>query len=101
MSYSLKALGMTDAFNQRMADFNRMGTSPEGPLFISEVLHKAYIAIDERGTRAGAATAVIMAPGAAPQQEPPKIVRLDRPFVYAIIDNATSLPIFIGTVMSV
>ena len=100
MSYSLKALGMTDAFNQRMADFSRMGTSPEGPLYISEVLHKAFIAIDERGTRAGAATAVVMAPGASPQQEPPKIVHLDRPFVYAIVDNATNLPVFIGTLMT-
>ena len=101
MNDALKALGMTDAFDVYMADFNKIGKSPEGPLYISAVLHKAFIAVDERGTRAGAATAVAMAPGAAPQQEMPKIVHLDRPFVYAIIDDATNLPVFIGTVMSV
>ena len=101
MNDALKALGMTDAFDVYMADFSKIGTSPEGPLYISAVLHKTFIAVDERGTRAGAATAVVVTPGAAPQQEMPKIVHLDRPFVYAIIDDATNLPVFIGTVMSV
>ena len=101
MNDALKALGMTDAFDVHMANFNKMGTSPEGPLYISEVLHKTFIAVDERGTRAGAATAVAVAPSTALQLELPKIVHLERPFVYAIIDDATNLPIFIGTVMSV
>ncbi|MCL2678186.1 MAG: serine protease, partial [Clostridiales bacterium] len=59
-----------------------------------------FISVDELGTKAGAVTIVGMEyDGGAPQQ--PKIVVLDRPFVYAIIDNATNLPIFIGTLMSV
>jgi serpin B len=64
------------------------------------VLHKTFISVDELGTKAGAVTSVIMMAGSALEQEEPKIVRLDRPFVYAILDNATNLPIFIGTIMT-
>ena len=101
MSSALKALGMPDAFDANKADFSAMADSPQGKLFISFVLHKTFIAVDELGTKAGAVTMVAMAPGAAPNAEVPKVVRLDRPFVYAIIDNATNLPIFIGTLMNV
>ena len=61
----------------------------------SRVLHKAYIAVDERGTKAGAATAVETVYTAL--EEGVYKVTLDRPFVYAIIDDATGLPVFIGT----
>ena len=98
---TLKALGVLDAFDIDMADFGKMGSSPKGKLYISEVLYKTFIKVDAQGTKAGAATAVIAPAGSAPNRDEPKIVRLDRPFVYAIIDNATNLPIFIGTVMSV
>ncbi|MCL2539727.1 MAG: serine protease, partial [Oscillospiraceae bacterium] len=100
MGSVLKTLGMPDAFDANKADFSRMGTSSGGPLCISEVLHKTYIAVDERGTKAGAATAVIMAEGASPQEKI-KYIDLDRPFVFAIIDNATNLPVFLGTLMTV
>jgi len=52
------------------------------------------------GTRAGAATMVVATPESAPIEEP-KVVHLDRPFVFAIIDNSTNLPIFIGTLLTV
>ena len=68
-------------------------------IYIGEVLHKTYISVDELGTKAGAVTMVAMNAGGMLSE--PKTVRLDRPFVYAIIDNATNLPVFIGTVMSV
>jgi len=102
MSDTLMALGIIDAFDEDIADFGRMGTTTvgNGNLYISEVLHKTYISVDELGTKAGAVTMVAVTGGGAGPIDP-KIVNLDRPFVYAIIDNATNLTIFIGTLMTV
>jgi len=97
---ALKSLGMTDAFDMGRADFGRMAVMESGDsIFVSEVLHKTFISVDQRGTRAGAVTAVMIAVGAVPRQEI-KVVRLDRPFVFAILDNATGLPLFLGTVQT-
>lgn len=97
LSDSLKALGMTDAFDWKSADFAAMGSSSNGPLYISKVLHKTFISVDERGTTAGAATAVAMdAGGAAPGVVPE--VYLERPFLYLLVDLETNLPAFIGAV---
>ena len=101
MSDALKELGIPDAFDGGKADFSKMADSAFGGLNIDIVLHKTFISVDELGTKAGAVTMVAMADGAAYDPEEPKVVHLDRPFVYAIIDNATSLPIFIGTLMTV
>jgi serpin B len=98
MNNALSDLGIPNAFDMSKADFSRMGTSSDGPLYISLVLHKTFISVDELGTKAGAATIVAMVPGSSAPHDP-KVVILDRPFVYAIIDNATNLPIFIGTLM--
>jgi serpin B len=95
---TLKALGIPAAFDVADADFSRMGSSSYGNIFIDEVLHKTFISVDELGTRAGAVTVVVAAGGGAMQA---KVVRLDRPFVFAIIDTATNLPLFIGTVLTV
>ena len=65
----------------------------------SRVLHKAYIAVDERGTKAGAAPAVETVYTAL--EEGVYKVTLDRSFVYAIIDDAIGLPLFIGTVTDI
>lgn len=97
----LIALGIPDAFKIGRADFSRIESTPSNALFISEVLHKTYISVDELGTKAGAVTLVAMSSGAAAPHETVMTVRLDRPFVYAIIDNATNLPVFIGTLLSV
>jgi serpin B len=99
MKEALKILGMPDAFYEDKADFTNMAVSSDGNIYIGEVLHKTYISVDELGTKAGAVTAVLAMGGGAPLDH--KIVRLDRPFVYAIIDNATNLPVFIGTLMTV
>ena len=94
LSGNLKALGMTDAFDGEKADFTALGTSDEGNIYISRVLHKTFIQVDEEGTKAGAATAVeAAAEGAALY---PHSVILNRPFVYMIVDLETKLPIFLG-----
>lgn len=99
MGGALKALGMTNPFEPSKADFSALGSSDNGNIFISRVLHKAYIAVDEKGTKAGAATAVETVYTAL--EECIYRVTLDRPFVYAIIDDATGLPVFIGTVTDI
>ena len=84
----LKSLGMSTAFSDS-ADFS--GISQSG-LFISDVLHKTKISVTEEGTRAVAATGVVMS--AAPYGD--KQVILNRPFMYMIIDTETMLPLFAG-----
>ena len=88
----LSLLGMEKAF---MAEADFSGIC-DGDIFISRVLHKAKIILDADGTKAAAATVVeTKATGTISEG---KTVRLDRPFVYMIIDNETWLPIFMGTV---
>lgn len=93
---TLKNMGMTDAFDPEKADFSGIGTSDRGNLYIDMVLHKTYIEVDEQGTKAGAATVVGIAEYASLETPVVKTVHLDRPFVYAIIDNETQMPIFLG-----
>ena len=97
MNEVLKGLGMPLAFDPIRADFSRMATSPEENIYISEALHKAFIAVDELGTKAGAATKVVMETFGTISES--KSVTLDRPFLFAIIDNATNLPVFLGTAL--
>lgn len=98
ISQPLISMGMVSPFDPGKADFSRMGTAGQGNLYISTVLHKTYIAVDEKGTKAGAATAVGIDLLSAPMD--PKYVRLDRPFVYMLIDCEENLPVFIGTLES-
>lgn len=98
----LKEMGMVLPFDSAQADFTDLGTSPDGNLYINEVLHKAYIEVEEKGTRGGAATAVgINCEGAPEEPEDQKVVTLDRPFVYLVVDTSSMLPVFMGTVLSV
>lgn len=94
MSGILKGMGMPNAFNSN-ADFS--GISPSG-IYISRVLHKTFISVAERGTKAGAATAVEMNCTGYPQD--PKEVYPDRPFVYMLVDLENNIPFFIGTLMA-
>ena len=100
LAETLQAMGVTDAFDSETADFTAMGTSDNGPLFINDVIHKTYIKVDERGTKAGAVTAVEMNAEGAPMEEP-KRVTLDRPFVYMIVDTQAMVPVFLGTMLDV
>lgn len=96
LSDTLRALGMTDAFDPDKADFSAMGQAADGwPLYIGDVLHKTYISVFEQGTKAGAATAVVMEAGAAMTDEPARVI-LDRPFLYMIVDTETCTPVFLG-----
>lgn len=104
MSDMLIRMGMNDAFDADLADFTGLGVYDNGNqnIFINRVIHKTYIAVDEKGTKAGAATVVEMAAGsAAIEPEEIKTVCLDRPFVYLLIDCETNLPLFIGAVTDI
>ncbi len=102
----LKTMGMPLAFDEWKADFTAMGTyhpkGTPGNLYIGDVLHKTFLEVDEQGTKAGAATVVIMygATSAMPPEET-RTVTLDRPFVYGVVDLRTNLPVFLGVHMDV
>lgn len=95
----LGALGMTDAFDPDKADFSAIGVPPDPKmrLFVSSVLHEAFVKVDEKGTEASAATAVLMAVGAG---MPPQITRfyVDHPFLFFVVDDASGLVLFMGRV---
>ena len=94
----LSSIGMPAAFNSGLADFSKLGSSADGNIYIGSVLHKTYITVDEKGTKAGAATVVAMDKESAILIDEVKYVYLDRPFVYMLIDCENELPFFIGTV---
>ena len=93
----LAAMGMPSAFDREVADFS--GMTKEEELFISAVIHQANITVDEDGTEAAAATAVIMEATSAPIDPPQPIdFIVDRPFVFAIRDNSTGATLFLGQI---
>lgn len=96
----LQAMGMTDAFDPAQADLSGIGATSTGLLYIDRVLHKTFLTVDEQGTKAGAATVVAAEEGAEPPSQV-KIIHLDRPFLYLIVDREAGLPIFMGTVMDI
>ena len=93
---ALGRMGVTDAFCKK-ADFNRMGTSKDGYIYLSKVIHKTHIALTEKGTKAGAATIAEMKAGSARIEEV-KLLYFDRPFLYAIVENESGMPVFFGAV---
>ena len=90
----LTALGMTSAFDPGTADFSGMDSTRN--LFISEVVHKAFIDVAEKGTEAAAATGVIMAGSAAPTG---LLINANRPFLYFLRDQPTGAILFMGRVL--
>jgi serpin B len=100
MSEILCEMGMTDAFHEDKANFVDLGTSTRGNIYINRVLHKTFISVAEKGTKAGATTVVAMADKCAVMEEETKVVYLDRPFVYMLIDCESNVPFFVGTMMS-
>jgi len=102
LAEKFEALGMKTAFNKPVgsANFDRMAPrKPNDYLYISQVFHKTFIAVDEKGTEAAAATAVAMMAGTALMQRPPPVeVKIDRPFIYAIQHVPTSVCLFLGRV---
>ncbi len=94
---TLKSLGITDLFNRSAADLRNIASASDDTLYVSSVLHKTHIEVDEDGTRAAAATAVEVNDSAAAPDTEMQVV-LNRPFLYMIVDTHACLPIFIGTV---
>ena len=92
----LMALGMGEAFDGSAADFS--GMTDEDRLVISDVLHKATITVDENGTEAAAATAVIMKLTAAMPEDAIQLV-MDRPFLFTIEHQPTGSILFMGRVV--
>jgi serpin B len=96
LSDALKAMGMPLAFRPGAADLSGIAERP-GDLYISQVIHQAYIRVDEAGTEAAAATAVVVSAGSA--QLPPAItLNIDRPFMFVIRDTKTDALLFLGAV---
>jgi len=92
---ALKTLGMGVAFT---ADADLSGMNGDRDLFIQDVLHKAFVSVDEAGTEAAAATAVIVGLTALPPKPVP--VTIDRPFIFFIRDIPTDSTIFVGRVLN-
>jgi serpin B len=92
----LAAMGMPTAFDPGAADFSGMTT--EDRLFVSDVIHEAFIKVDEEGTEAAAATAVIMDLAAAPSEG--VNLHIDRPFLFSLYDRATGEILFLGRVLN-
>jgi serpin B len=86
---------MVDAFESSKADFSGM-TGAANRLFIQAVVHEAFVAVDERGTEAAAATAVAIGVDSA---SPAATLTIDRPFIFAILDRPTGATLFAGRVM--
>lgn len=98
---TLKVMGMVDAFDAEKADLSGIGTHTDGNLFVNRVIHKTHMQVDEKGTKAGAATVVEVMCESAMESLEVRMVRLDRPFIYMIIDCETNQPIFMGTMQRV
>lgn len=94
LAKALRAMGMPDAFGAN-ADFSGMTGTHE--LFIGEVIHKAFVSVDEQGTVAAAATAVMMV--GSPPGEPVRVF-VDRPFIFLIRDMPTGTILFMGRVIN-
>ncbi len=93
---TLSMMGMPLAFDERKADLSGMAGKP-GDLHISKVIHQAYIDLNEEGTEAAAATAVIVArPTAVIIKPPPPVFRADHPFLFLIRDTRNGSVLFLG-----
>lgn len=101
---TLKSMGMSDAFDSTASDFSGMDgrsclAGDPKCLYIREVLHKAFVSVDEAGTEAAAATAVVMQAESAPPS--PVSVTVDRPFIFLIRDRETGALLFVGRVTNI
>lgn len=88
----LQAMGMESAFDPLIADFDKIS----GDLYVSEVLHKAKIEVDEEGTKAAAVTAIVTCDTAAVIEKEIIEFVADRPFIYVLQDTETGMILFMG-----
>ena len=99
----LSGMGLGQAFDPMTADLSRMGSSQAGNLYISKVIHRTRIEVDEERTKAAAATVVEDGAAAAEAEVDNErlYLRLDRPFFYLILDTRQQFPLFMGVLMAV
>ncbi len=93
---ALKAMGMVSAFDD--ADFSKM--RPEKDLFISRVLHKTYVKVDEEGTEAAGVTAVEFTRSSVSPGNNEVYMKINRPFIFAIRENSSGAILFVGKVVN-
>ena len=103
LAETLKQMGMSNAFDGDMSDFSGMdGNScfagDDPCLHIKEVIHQAFVSVDEQGTEAAAATAVVVAVAESVRPEPIRVA-IDRPFIFLVRDSATGTILFLGRVL--
>ena len=98
MNETLKNMGMDKAFNIDLAQFQGIGKSTQGNIYIGDVIHKTFITVGKEGTKAAAATVVEMCKATSASVTESKTVYLKRPFVYMLIDTENNIPFFIGTI---
>lgn len=101
LAATLQSLGMKTAFDKPQGSANFDGIAPRKPddyIFVSEVFHKTFIALDEKGAEAAAATAVAMDRAAAAPRDEPLEVKVDRPFLFAIQHVPSGACLFLGRV---
>jgi serpin B len=95
---ALIAMGMPSAFDESNADFSGMDGARDR--FIGDVIHQAFVAVDEKGTEAAAATAVVMVPCSLQINPPPPIeFRADHPFLFFLREAKTGAVLFMGRVV--
>jgi serpin B len=96
MVKKMENLGVKRVFSPATAELGPIAAPAEGPLLVSEILHKAMIDVNEAGTEAAAATVVMMrAGGMPPKDEPPKFIA-DRPFRFYVMHEKTKSILFAG-----
>lgn len=93
LNETLASLGMIDAFSDTKANFAGMDGRPD-ELYISAAIHKAYVEVNEEGTEAAAATAVVMSKRSVPARPP--TFRADHPFIFLIREKRTGSILFAG-----
>ncbi len=97
LSSVLQAMGMKKAFSSREADFS--GIEPGKSLSITDVLHKAFVEVNEEGTEAAAATGVVVGVTSVMEPQPVPVFRADHPFLFLIRDKRSGSILFMGRMM--
>lgn len=96
MNDMLKDMGLVTLFDPARADLSAMGSGANAELYIDQVFQKVKIEVNEEGTEAAAVTEAVACESAYIEEEPPVELTLDSPFIYAVIDLGSGLPLFIG-----
>lgn len=97
LSHILGEMGIRDTFSPE-ADFSPMC---DDDFYVQKILHRARISVTRKGTEAAAATACLVLAGCLMPEEPKKSIVLDHPFLYAVMDKKTGIPVFAGCINTI